>query len=185
MAGHRLRNPINDPSIVGAAALRFLATLTRAAPSDGFVKISALKRFFDATLQADLKDTTAAINWAHSSALNRSRDVISSMEAGVRRKEAELIRFHKVQEEAIAHAGNLVEFHELYTKIEESGVRAPTWRRQLSVCWNMLAHGTPLETQATQLGITVSAAQKDAQRGRELLIRHGASPGLASATRKR
>jgi hypothetical protein len=187
MAGRplrRLRNPVNDPTLVSTAALVYLTRLTSAAPDDGFVKIASLTRFLRSTLQADLKDKAAAANWAHSSALNQSRDVISATAAGVRRKEAELARFHKIQEEAIEHAAKLAEFHEIYIKIEESGVRAPTWRRQLAVCWSVLAHGTPLDTQAAQLGISVAAAHKDAQRGRDLLIKFGASSGLVAAIRR-
>ena len=155
----------------------FLITFCNNAAPDDSIKVKHITRFLQGT---EDKKADASSDWGRICGINAASDSIGRRNAAIKReKEAEAS--HSEEIAALRHQIALrEEFRMVEARIRNSDPNG-FWQRKIDILWHYMIGDGTLNDLSSSFGLSVAGTEKEAQRGRALFVKHGASDALMIA----
>lgn len=164
-------------SLPSSAHRSFLVTFVAGTDPEDWIKSKHLARFLQGT---EDKSAETCHNWGHVCAVNAVSDAIGRRNAAINRKAEEEAKHRDEIAELRYQIGLREEFRTIEARIRNSDHKG-FWQRKVDILWSYLTEDRYLNDLASSFGLTVAMMEKEAQRGRALFAKHGASDDLMGA----
>jgi hypothetical protein len=164
-------------ALPASAHRSFLVAFCNVAAPDDTIKVRHLTRFLQGT---EDKAAETSSDWGHVCGVNAASDAIGRRVAEIAR-EARAATSHAEEISALRKEIALrEEFRTVEARIRNSEPNG-FWQRKVDILWAYLTSGETLVDLASRFGLSMEMMNKEAQRGRALFIKAGASDSLLSA----
>lgn len=164
-------------SLPASAHRSFLVAFCNVAAPDDSIKVKHLTRFLQGT---EDKRAETSTDWGHICGVNAASDAIGRRNAEAAR-EVRAAASHSEEISALRKEISLrEEFRTIEARIRNSSPQG-FWQRKVDILWAYLTEGKTLHNLAPSFGLTLAMMEKEAQRGRVLFAKAGASDTLLSA----
>lgn len=161
-------------SLPSSAHRSFLVTFVAGTDPEDWIKSKHLSRFLQGTTD---KAAETSNDWGHICAVNAISDATRRRDAAARRKEEEEAKHRDEIAELRFQIALREEFRTIEARIRNSEPNG-FWQRKIDVLWAYLTEDRFLTDLASSFGLTIAMMEKEAQRGRHLFAKHGASEDL-------
>jgi hypothetical protein len=164
-------------SLPSSAHRSFLVAFCNVAAPDDEIKAKHLVRFLQGT---EDKQADTSSDWGHVCGVNAAADAIGRRNAAINRKIEEEAKHRDEIAELRFQIALREEFRTVEARIRNSQPNG-FWQRKIDILWSYLTENRYLNDLASSFGLTVAMMEKEAQRGRALFVKHGASEDLMKA----
>jgi hypothetical protein len=164
-------------SLPSSAHRSFLVTFVAGTDPDDWIKSKHLARFLQGTTD---KAAETSNDWGHICAVNAISDATRRRDAAARRKAEEEAKHHDEIAELRYQIRLREEFRTIEARIRNSEPNG-FWQRKIDILWAYLTEDRYLTDLAASFSLTEDSINKEAQRGRVLFVKHGASEDLMKA----